>query len=837
MPERSPILSAKNDGRQIGFIEGNEVFDLLGRRRASSNGRTGNLCALDSGKIIGHVSLQGNFVGVSWIADELFSISDGDTHKEAVRKEGYLHRPGVAGDIIKPRDAEAAYAVHGIGETPRPSSSERGEPTVELSSKSDGNTYRDILRAASFLNGPGVAGESFESRDAKATHAVRSIGETSSPPAFEQGEPAAELFSKSWMAMLTRKAVRKEGYLNGPGLVVAGEIIEPRDAEAAYADHGREMPSPPPSKQGKLTAELSSKSDDTHQETLRGDDTLNGTSLAVAGEIFGRRDVEAPYADHSSGETRSPQPSKQDEPAADLSSKSDDHTHQDIRRGGGLPNGPSLAVADESFGRRDVGAAYADYRSGQTQSPPPPSKQDEPAADLSSKSDDNTHQDIGRGGGSLNGPSLTVADEIFGRRDVEAAYADHSSGQTPSPPAPPKQDEPTAELSSKSGGNMDQDILRGEDPLNGPSLAVADEIIEPRDAGAAYPDHSIGEMPSLPPSEQDEPEAELFSKSWMAMLTGKAVRKEGYLNGPGLVVAGEAFGQADAEDAYAVSVGEAPRRSLPGEIFGQRDVEADPSSGQTPSQPPPFEQGEAPTELFSKSDGNTQRDGEESLSGLGPAVAGDIIEPWDVETAYADRSIGEMFSLLLSQQGEPAAELFSKFDINTHRQTLRQEDPLNGPSLAGADEIIEPRDVEAGYADHGSGEMPSPPPSSERREPAAVTISPEERSAPDPTADFFSVDMERAVEMVRRKLGGESYNNDPGLVEVGELSDPTAAFLSVDEERAVGIVRREFGSEDYPLDPGAVAAGELPDPTKDFFSVDVDRAVEMLRRALEKGAL
>jgi len=638
MPERSPILSAKNDGRQIGYIEGNEVFDLLGRRRASSNGRTGNLCALDSGKIIGHVSLQGKFVGMSWIADELFSISDGDTHKEAVRREGFLHGPGVAGDIFKPRDAEAASVVHGNGEPPRPSSSERDEPTAELPSKSDGNraagflngpggsrdakaapavrsvgeapsppppseqyeptadlssksggdTYQNILRAAGFLNGPGVAAESFEPRDVEAPHAVRSIGETSSPPASEQGEPAAELFSKSWMATLTRKAVRKEGYLNGPGLVVAGELLGQRDAEAAYGDG-------------------------------RGERSLNG---------------------------------------------------------------PSLTVVDEIFGRRDVEAAYADNSSGQTPSPPPPSKQDEPAADLSSKFDDNTHQDIGRRGGSLNGPSLTVADEIIEPRDAEAAYADRGSGETP-------------------------------------------------------------------------------------------------------------------------------------------------------SQPPPFEQREAPTELFSKSDGNTQPDGEESLSGLGPAVAGDIIEPRDV----ADRSIGEMFSLLLSQQGEPAAELFPKFDINTQRQTLREEDPLNGPNLAGADEIIEPRDVEAGYADHGSGEMPSPPPPSERREAAADTISPEERTAPDPTADFFSVDMERAVEMVRRKLGGESYNNDPGPVVVGELSDPTAAFFSVDEERAVGIVRREFGSDDYLHDPGLVAAGELRDPTKDFFSVDVDRAVEMVRRALEKGAL
>src|ERR1700677_3958570 len=262
MAKRSPILSAKNDGRQIGYIEGNEVFDLLGRRRASSNGRTGNLCALDSGKIIGHVSLQGNFVGVSWIADELFSISDGDTHKGAVRREHYLQGLGVAGDISKSRDAEAASVVHGNGEPPRPSPSERDEPTAELSSKSDGNTYRDILRAAGFLNGPGLADESFEPRDAKAAHAVRSIGETSSPPPSEQGEPAAELFSKSWMAILTRKAVRKEGYLNGPGLAVAGELLGQRDAEAAYVDG-------------------------------RGGDSLNGPSLTVADEIFGRRDVEA----------------------------------------------------------------------------------------------------------------------------------------------------------------------------------------------------------------------------------------------------------------------------------------------------------------------------------------------------------------------------------------------------------------------------------------------------------------------------------------------------------------------------------------------------------------
>ena len=430
MAERSPILSAKNGSREIGYTEGNEAFDLLGRRRASYNGRTGNLCALNSGRIIGHVSLQGNFVGVSWIADELFSISDGDTHKDAVRREGYLQGLGVAGDIFKPRDAEAASVVHGSGEPPRPSPSERDEPTAELSSKSDGNTYRDILRAAGFLNGPGLADESFEPRDAKAAHAVRSIGETSSPPESEQGEPAAELVSKSWMAILTRKAVRKEGYLNGPGLVVADEAFAQPDAEEAHAVSVGETPRPSSSEQGDLTAELSSKSDgNTYQDVLRAAGFLSGPG--VAGEIFGQRDED-------------------------------------------YLNRTSLAVADENFRRRDVEVAYADHGIGEMPSPPP-SKQDEPAADLSSKSDGKTHEDILRGEDPLNGASLAVADEIFGRRDVEVAYADHGIGEMPSPP-PSKHDELTAKLSSKSNGNTHQQTLRREDTLNGLSLAVADEI-------------------------------------------------------------------------------------------------------------------------------------------------------------------------------------------------------------------------------------------------------------------------------------------------------------------------------------------------------------------------
>ena len=72
MVERSPILSAKNDNQEIGYVEGAAAYDLLGNKRCNYNPSTGNLLELDSGRTIGHVSLAGHFLGVSWIADELF---------------------------------------------------------------------------------------------------------------------------------------------------------------------------------------------------------------------------------------------------------------------------------------------------------------------------------------------------------------------------------------------------------------------------------------------------------------------------------------------------------------------------------------------------------------------------------------------------------------------------------------------------------------------------------------------------------------------------------------------------------------------------------------------
>jgi hypothetical protein len=63
---------SKKTGGTICLHRGQEVFDLSGLRRCIYNAETGNLYEFDTDKIIGHVSLQGIFVGASWIATELF---------------------------------------------------------------------------------------------------------------------------------------------------------------------------------------------------------------------------------------------------------------------------------------------------------------------------------------------------------------------------------------------------------------------------------------------------------------------------------------------------------------------------------------------------------------------------------------------------------------------------------------------------------------------------------------------------------------------------------------------------------------------------------------------
>ena len=77
MAARTPIFSTKAAKPQdIGYIENGGAFDLSGRRRCHYDAATGNLSDLVTAKLIGYVSLNGNFVVPSRIVAELFEQPD-----------------------------------------------------------------------------------------------------------------------------------------------------------------------------------------------------------------------------------------------------------------------------------------------------------------------------------------------------------------------------------------------------------------------------------------------------------------------------------------------------------------------------------------------------------------------------------------------------------------------------------------------------------------------------------------------------------------------------------------------------------------------------------------
>jgi hypothetical protein len=93
MSDRSLIFNAK--GAQLGYIEADRAFDLTGRERCRYARATGNLSELNNEKIVGYVSLDGTFAGLSWISDELFGKPSGEVHpgRLVARNQRLRHRP------------------------------------------------------------------------------------------------------------------------------------------------------------------------------------------------------------------------------------------------------------------------------------------------------------------------------------------------------------------------------------------------------------------------------------------------------------------------------------------------------------------------------------------------------------------------------------------------------------------------------------------------------------------------------------------------------------------------------------------------------------------------
>jgi hypothetical protein len=90
MSDRSPIFNAK--GVQIGYIEGDHAFDLAGRECCKYTRATGNLTEMNGKKIVGHISLDGTLIGLSWISDELFGKPSGEVYPDRAFRKPRLHQ-------------------------------------------------------------------------------------------------------------------------------------------------------------------------------------------------------------------------------------------------------------------------------------------------------------------------------------------------------------------------------------------------------------------------------------------------------------------------------------------------------------------------------------------------------------------------------------------------------------------------------------------------------------------------------------------------------------------------------------------------------------------------
>jgi hypothetical protein len=139
MSDRSLIFNAR--GAQIGYIEGDRAFDLTGRERCNYARATGNLWDLNGEKIVGHISLDGTFVGLSWISDELFGKPSGEVHPDRTlaRKQRRHQLPKKANvrrlekssvkepKDVPPRTAKAPQPENLVEHSP-PISKSRGDP-------------------------------------------------------------------------------------------------------------------------------------------------------------------------------------------------------------------------------------------------------------------------------------------------------------------------------------------------------------------------------------------------------------------------------------------------------------------------------------------------------------------------------------------------------------------------------------------------------------------------------------------------------------------------------------------------------------------------------------
>ncbi len=204
MEKRSWIFSAGGDGERIGYIEGAEAFNVSGQRRCRYDGQTGNLRDLRNGEIVGHVSLKGRFVGLSWRADKLFRQFDDDLDGAVPQEEGCPNGVGEqpAGQVLAPAEDETPKGADnhadalgkmlrefvqedaspdGVGEQPA------GQVLTSAEDETPKGADGDALHPLRLVLA--VANEVFGQHDAEDDQGVRNVSERRHPSS-ERAEPA-----------------------------------------------------------------------------------------------------------------------------------------------------------------------------------------------------------------------------------------------------------------------------------------------------------------------------------------------------------------------------------------------------------------------------------------------------------------------------------------------------------------------------------------------------------------------------------------------------------------------------------------------------------------------
>jgi hypothetical protein len=329
--QRIPICSAKRDNRVLGYIESSEAFDLLGRRRADYNPNTGLLYDQLDGGVVGYVTFDNKFAGLSRMVDEMFpktyEVTPQQSPKDYVNNLSIVVEPEAgeqANEVSGRRDVEYDFSKRENNETPVSAPPLQHEPAATFFPESHDGAYQETRRSERCSNDP-------------------DLGVTPSPPLTEHDEaPARTPLPKAYDDSPDEGAESERPSSDSRVLGVVETFMQ-RVAE--YVDSipndTKETPSPPPSRRDEV-ANLDSNFDlkDTHREQFRGDGFGGGP-----GESFVEREAQD---DTFSSTNESPASSQQDEEAeTNFFSVSDDNSpSQDDVRG----ERPSLSENGEQAG-------------------------------------------------------------------------------------------------------------------------------------------------------------------------------------------------------------------------------------------------------------------------------------------------------------------------------------------------------------------------------------------------------------------------------------------------------------------------------------------------------